>query len=113
MNRRDFLKLSALTTVPAVAGFPEPVNASPNSTSAQRKKFQLAEATIVGMQKSIAYGDESSVSICKKYLERINDLDRRGPKLRAVLELNPDALHIARELDRERKEKGPRGPMHG
>ena len=114
MNRRDFLKLSALTTVPVVAGFPEQANASPKSpTTAERKKFRLAEATIADLQHAMASGHESSVSICEKYLERINDLDRRGPKLRAVLELNPDAIRIARDLDGERKEKGPSGPMHG
>ncbi len=47
------------------------------------------------------------------YLERIEALDRQGPALRAVIELNPDALSIARSLDQERKAKGPRGALHG
>lgn len=112
MNRRDFLKLSALTSVPVATGFPKQANASPKTTF-NDKKFRFAEATIADLQHAMTAGHESSVSICKKYLERINDLDRRGPKLRAIIELNPDALTIAHQLDIERKEKGPRGPMHG
>jgi amidase len=48
-----------------------------------------------------------------KYLDRINRLDKSGPKLNAVIEVNPEAEAIAAALDRERKGKGPRGPLHG
>src|SRR5205823_616265 len=48
-----------------------------------------------------------------KYLARIDAIDRRGPGLRSVLEVNPDALALADALDNERKGKGPRGPLHG
>jgi len=58
-------------------------------------------------------GAETSVSLAKKYLRRIEELNLCGPTLRAVLEVNPDALGIARALDRERKARGPRGPLHG
>src|SRR5206468_892429 len=47
------------------------------------------------------------------YLQRIERLDHAGPTLDATIELNPDALRIARDLDRERKAKGPRGSLHG
>jgi amidase len=47
------------------------------------------------------------------YIERIQEIDREGPRLRSVLQINPDALEIARQLDEERKTKGPRGPLHG
>jgi amidase len=109
MNRRDFLKLSALTTVPVLAGHAQPATGTKRSS----KPFQLAEATISELQHAMESGRESAASLCKKYLDRIDELDRRGPKLRAVIELNPDAMAIARDLDRERKEKGPRTPMHG
>jgi amidase len=46
-------------------------------------------------------------------LERISEIDRKGPMLRSLIELNPDALKIAAELDEERRQKGPRGPLHG
>src|SRR5206468_6080045 len=55
----------------------------------------------------------SAVSLTKKYLARIEEIDRHGPVLNSVLETNPDALSIAVALDAERKSKGPRGPLHG
>ena len=58
-------------------------------------------------------GEETAVSLTKKYLRRIEETNLRGPTLRAVLEVNPDALEIARSLDREHKANGARGPLHG
>ena len=58
-------------------------------------------------------GEETAESLTQKYLRRIEETNLRGPTLRAVLEVNPDALGIARSLDRERKAKGARGPLHG
>ncbi len=75
--------------------------------------FRLEEATIAGLQEMMTSGKETSESLVKLYLERIDKIDRGGPGLNAVIETNPDALAVARELDRERKEKGPRGPLHG
>ncbi len=65
-------------------------------------------------EKSIAQLDGiSSVDLCKAYVKRIERFDRSGPKLNSVIELNPDAMSIAAELDRERIAKGSRGPLHG
>jgi amidase len=75
--------------------------------------FPLEEATIAGLQEMMTAGKATSESLAKLYLERINKIDRSGPALNSVIQTNPDALAIARELDRERKEKGPRGPLHG
>ncbi len=75
--------------------------------------FALEEATVAGLQESMEAGRETSESIVSRYLERIEAVDRSGAALNAVIEVNPDALAIARELDRERKEKGARGPLHG
>jgi amidase len=61
----------------------------------------------------MARGRETAVSLTRAYLRRIEELNQRGPGLRAVIEVNPEALAIARDLDRERKAKGPRGPLHG
>jgi amidase len=58
-------------------------------------------------------GAATSESLVSLYLKRIDEIDRSGPGLNSVIQTNPDALAIARELDRERKEKGPRGPLHG
>src|SRR5207302_1800860 len=49
----------------------------------------------------------------QKYLQRIASVDKAGPALNAVIELNPDAIAIAESLDAERKSTGPRGPLHG
>ena len=75
--------------------------------------FPLEDATIAGLQEMMAAGKATSESLVKLYLERIEKIDRSGPALNSVIQTNPDALAIARELDRERKEKGPRGPLHG
>lgn len=75
--------------------------------------FRLEEATIAGLQELMTSGKETSESITALYLGRIAAVDQAGPGLNAVIEVNPEALDIARALDRERREKGPRGPMHG
>jgi amidase len=75
--------------------------------------FELDEVTIAELQQGLQSGKYSSKSLVEKYTDRIDDIDKRGPTLRAVIELNPDAEAIAVALDRERKERGPRGPLHG
>lgn len=114
MTRRQFIQLAALaganaalpTSYSAFADGAEP--AAPHL-----RAFDLEEATIPQLQGLMASGKESAASLVKKYLRRIDEIDHRGPSLHAVLELNPDAMSIARDLDRERKSKGPRGSMHG
>ena len=75
--------------------------------------FELDEITIGELQHGMESGKFTARSIAEKYLARIEAIDRNGPTLRAVIETNPDALAIADDLDKERKAKGPRGPMHG
>jgi amidase len=75
--------------------------------------FDLEEATIGDLQSRMESGSLTARSIVEQYLARIASLDHAGPGLNAVLELNPDALALADELDAERKSKGPRGPLHG
>ncbi|MGH7969542.1 MAG: amidase family protein, partial [Limisphaerales bacterium] len=58
-------------------------------------------------------GHALAVTLVKRYRARIEEIDRRGPALNAVIELNPDALELASACDAERKSKGPRGPLHG
>jgi len=73
----------------------------------------MEEMTILELQEKMRSGEYSVRTITEMYLERIEEIDRQGPKLNAIIELNPDALEIADSLDAERKEKGARGPMHG
>ena len=73
----------------------------------------MEEMTIVELQRNMERGELTARAIAEQYLERIEGLDKSGPTLNAVIELNPDALAIADALDRERRASGPRGPLHG
>ena len=88
---------------------PEP---APEAAKAEAT-FPLQEMTVEAMQKGMADGSLTSRQLTDLYLARIAQLDREGPKLGSVIETNPDAPAIADALDQERKEKGPRGPLHG
>ena len=73
----------------------------------------MEEVTIGQLQENMESGVSSARSITEAYLARIEKIDRQGPALNSIIEINPDALEIADTLDAERKEKGPRGPLHG
>jgi len=73
----------------------------------------MQEWTIADIQNRMESGALTARELVRVYLERIEMIDRRGPCLGSVIEVNPDALSIAQELDEERQEKGPRGPLHG
>jgi len=75
--------------------------------------FPFAEATIRELQQRMAAGTLTARELTEAYLTRIAEIDSRGPALRAVLEVNPDALEIAARLDAERKAGRVRGPLHG
>jgi len=75
--------------------------------------YQIEEITIAGIQEAFDSGELTSWDLTAAYMERIADIDKSGPTLNSVLELNPDALYIAEAMDRERKLKGPRSPLHG
>ena len=85
------------------------------SPSALRSQmgFELEETTVTRLQEAMRSGRLSSHSITQMYLNRIQELDRRGPALRAIIEVNPDALSEAERLDEERREGHVRGPLHG
>jgi amidase len=91
--------------------------ATAESTSSPVKAFELDETTIADLQRRMTGGQISAHSVTQAYLARIQEIDNRttksGPGLNAVIEVNPDALPMAADLDKERKAKGPRGPMHG
>ena len=74
---------------------------------------QLEEATISQLQAAMSSGQLTAEHLVELYLERIEAIDRHGPTLNSVIEINPDALAIARALDQERTDSGARGPLHG
>ena len=98
MERRDFLALGIAAGGAVVLG---------SSTAAA---LALEEATLDQLQEALGSGRTSARSLTARYLARIAALD---PKLRSVIETNPEATAIAAALDAERKRKGPRGPLHG
>jgi amidase len=75
--------------------------------------FPLEEASAAQLQEWMTSGRYTARAIAQMYLDRIEQIDRQGPTLRSVIEINPDALSIADALDKERAQKGPRGPLHG
>ena len=89
------------------------MGASVAAATASAQAFELDEVTIPELQQGMASGRLTARSITELYLSRIDTVDRQGPTLRSIIETNPDALSLADELDRERRENGPRGPLHG
>src|SRR6185503_11181446 len=75
--------------------------------------FDLDEATIGQLQDAMTSGRYTARRLVELYTARIEAVDRSGPTLRSVIELNPDALSIADTLDAERRTRGVRGPLHG
>ncbi len=75
--------------------------------------FELEDLTITDLQDAMASGRYTSRQLVELYLRRIEEIDRSGPTLRSIIEVNPDALRIADELDTERKQRGARGRLHG
>jgi len=73
----------------------------------------IEEATIADLHDRMQRGELTSEQLVSSYLERIEAIDRNGPQLNSMIEINPDALLTARSLDEEWRESGPRGPMHG
>jgi amidase len=117
-NRRSFLKTTLIGSAaasltplyPALGAAREIVSSLP---APDFKPFDLDEITIPDLQAGMKAGDFTALDLVKIYSARIEAIDKSGPAINSVLELNPDALSIADALDQERKAKGPRGPMHG
>jgi amidase len=75
--------------------------------------FELDEITITELREGLKSGRFTARSLTEKYLARIEEVDKHGPGVNAVIEVNPDARAIADRLDRERQGKGPLRPLHG
>ena len=105
-SRRDFLRSGAIAGVVALS---QPAI----SRAAEVKPFELDELSVAELQAGMKSGKWSARSLVEKYLSRIEDVDKRGPAVNSVLELNPEAEEIAERLDRERKEGRVRGALHG
>lgn len=113
VGRRAFLK-SAASTAAALSLAPAlGAEETRSAHTAAARRFEFAEVTFGEMAEGMANGRWTAESILESYLAEIRAIDRDGPAINTILELNPDALEIARALDVERAEQGPRGPLHG
>jgi amidase len=110
MDRRDFVRLgmaagaSVGAAAPALAVAPK---------ARPRAEADILEAGVREQGAAMAAGKLSAQALVRRYLSRIDAIDKAGPRLNAVIETNPDALKIAAELDRERAAGKLRGPLHG
>lgn len=120
MNRRSFVRkgvsgaagLAAASV--SISAHSETVSSKSSSAGTNPPAaFELDEATIAQLQTEMASGKHTAQSLARKYIERIDDIDKHGPAVNSVIELNPDALSIASEMDKERKAGRVRGPLHG
>jgi amidase len=111
MKRRTFFKTTVLSSSAlAVSGIAACTFKDETKTETDFSEFEFNETTIDELQQKMKAGELSSVEICQKYLDRIKLVD---PVLKSVIELNPDALEIAKHMDEERKEGKTWGPLHG
>ncbi len=116
MDRRTFIG----TTAAGSAGLamtsacsPPAPDAPAASGGSEVPPFEFDEVTVDDLQRMMESGEHTARSIAQAYIDRIEAMDRQGPELRSMIEINPDALEIADELDAERRANGARGPLHG
>jgi len=114
-DRRDFMAKSlqagtlmaagsSAASTAAAAGLGAAVNVAPPG---------LLAAGVPLLQKAMAAGSLNAETLTRMYLKRIEAVDRHGPQINAIIELNPDAIDAARRLDAERRAGKLRGPLHG
>ena len=123
MQRRTFVKLGAAGIAGTLAGRvtggegapPETTTPAPGpwAPASDVPPFDLAEATVADLQQRMTAGEFTAERLAQRYLERVTAVDRGSAGLNSLIEPNPEALAVAAALDRERKERGPRGPLHG
>jgi amidase len=103
----------ALGAARAAASAKESETLSPVSPSPEIQRFELDEITVAELQEGMKSGRFTARALVEKYAARITEIDKSGPAINSVIELNPDAESIADALDQERNTKGSRGPLHG
>jgi len=122
MNRRNFLKKGSVTgiaiTTIGISSCQQSASVEKGEPAEKKEElfvddFELNEITIDELQQKMQNGTYTSKSLTEMYLNRIEKIDKTGLALNSVIEINPDALSIAENMDRERKDGKVRGPMHG
>lgn len=105
-TRREFIQASGVTLVGLTI-------ARGRARAQRAESFDVSEKAIRELQAAMIAGQVTSEKLVELYLQRIAAYDQAGPRLNAVISLNPNAARDARELDAERKSRGPRSPLHG
>jgi len=119
MKRRLFFTHGAVAVAGGATGatlhiqLGDDSNAKSGSIKEPGDDFELNEVTISELQEKMKNGTYTSETITNLYLKRIDALDKNGPKLNSIIEVNPDAITIAKQMDDERKSGKVRGPLHG
>src|SRR5436305_6942093 len=111
-DRRQFLQ-TGISTAAGIAILPKWLAAQTRSSQTPANAANLDEITLEALRSGLNSGQFTSRGLTQYYLSRIATIDQSGHKVNSVIELNPDAQAIADDLDRERRAKGPRGPLHG
>ena len=116
MKRRSFIQSAALGTA-AFSAAPltgcRPKQDHGVSTLPFEDEFELKEMTVEDLQRKLEDGTYTSKRLVEMYSKRIEAIDKSGPALNSVIEMNPEASAIADRLDKERQEGNSRGPLHG
>lgn len=111
MKRRSFFKTTALgSSVIAVSGLSACTDEGKIKEEIDLTDFDLNETSVTQLQQRMEAGELTAEIICRKYLDRIALVD---PQLKSVIEINPEAMDIAKKLDEERQSGKVRGPLHG
>lgn len=114
-TRREFIKTGITGSIAALSlpSLSFAAGSPVQSRAFSPMKFELDEITLSELSAGFKSGKYTIRSIAELYIARINEIDKNGPSLNSVIELNPEAPNIADSLDKELKEKGPRSPLHG
>jgi amidase len=119
MKRRSFLTTATLASVGLttlmITSCTTSSKKDENAASVEDSNaaFELDEETIDSLRKKLVSGKYTSEQLVQLYLKRIETIDTTGPQLNSVIEINPDAISIAVEMDNEMKSGKSRGPLHG
>ena len=113
VNRRQFLGTTLIAAMATSATFKGETAMAAPATPGATGAIDISEAGVVTLQAAMQSGKTSSQALVRAYLARIKAYDKSGPRINSVIEVNPDALIIARERDKERKAGKLRGPLHG
>ena len=112
MKRRTFIQMGVAASAAVLVG-ENTMAATMGGTTGGKRAFSIVEVGAAELQAAMQSGKLTSKQLVMAYLARIREIDKSGPRINSIIELNPDAIAIATALDKERKTGRTRGPLHG